>query len=104
MRFTVTNTNYRQIIDLIKYPIITDKATRLLELNQYTFATDIKANKEQIKDAIEYLFQVKVIAVNTYHAPVKKRRIGKFIGQKPKYKRAIITLESGSSIDLFSES
>ena len=65
----MTNTNYRQIIDLIKYPIITDKATRLLELNQYTFATDIKANKEQIKAAIEYLFQVKVIAVNTYHSP-----------------------------------
>ena len=104
MRFTVTNTNYRQIIDLIKYPIITDKATRLLELNQYTFATDIKANKEQIKAAIEYLFQVKVVAVNTNHSPIKKRRIGKFIGQKPKYKRAIITLESGSSIDLFSES
>ena len=82
----MTNTNYRQIIDLIKYPIITDKATRLLELNQYTFATDIKANKEQIKAAIEYLFQVKVVAVNTYHAPVKKRRIGKFIGHKPKYK------------------
>ena len=99
----MNNTNYRQIIDLIKYPIITDKATRLLEINQYTFATDIKANKEQIKLAIEYLFQVKVIAVNTYHSPVKKKRIGKFLGHKPKYKRAIVRLESGSSIDLFSE-
>ena len=99
----MNNTNYRQIIDLIKYPIITDKATRLLELNQYTFATDIKANKDQMKDAIEYLFQVKVSAVNTYHAPMKKKRIGKFMGQKTKYKRAIITLESGNSIDLFSE-
>lgn len=100
----MNNTNYRQIIDLIKYPIITDKATRLLELNQYTFATDIKANKEQIKLAIEYLFPVKVSAVNTYHSPVKKKRIGKFIGNKPKYKRAVVSLESGSSIDLFSES
>ncbi len=103
MRFTVNNTNYRQIIDLIKYPIITDKATRLLELNQYTFATDLRANKDQIKSAIEYLFKVKVSAVNTYHAPVKKKRIGKFIGQKAKYKRAVVTLQSGSSIDLFSE-
>lgn len=103
MRFTVNNKNYRQIIDLIKYPIITDKATRLLELNQYTFATDIKANKEQIKSAIEYLFQVKVTAVNTYHAPIKKKRVGRFMGRKSKYKRAIITLESGNSIDLFSE-
>ena len=99
----MNNTNYRQIIDLIKYPIITDKATRLLELNQYTFATDIKANKEQIKSAIEYLFQVKVTAVNTYHAPIKKKRVGRFMGRKSKYKRAIITLESGNSIDLFSE-
>ena len=96
----MNNKNYRQIIDLIKYPIITDKATRLLELNQYTFATDIKANKEQIKSAIEYLFQVKVTAVNTYHAPIKKKRVGKFMGRKSKYKRAIITLESGNSIDL----
>ena len=103
MRFTVNNTNYRQIIDLIKYPIITDKATRLLELNQYTFATDLRANKDQIKSAIEYLFKVKVSAVNTYHAPVKKKRIGKFIGKKPKYKQAVVTLQSGSSIDLFSE-
>lgn len=100
----MNNTNHREIIDLIKYPIITDKATRLLELNQYTFATDIKANKEQIKLAIEYLFPVKVSAVNTYHAPIKKKRIGKFIGNKPKYKRAVISLEAGSSIDLFSES
>lgn len=99
----MNNKNYRQIIDLIKYPIITDKATRLLELNQYTFATDIKANKEQIKSAIEYLFQVKVTAVNTYHAPIKKKRVGRFMGRKSKYKRAIITLESGNSIDLFSE-
>jgi large subunit ribosomal protein L23 len=99
----VNNKNYRQIIDLIKYPIITDKATRLLELNQYTFATDLRANKDQIKSAIEYLFKVKVSAVNTYHAPVKKKRIGKFIGKKPKYKRAVVTLQSGSSIDLFSE-
>ena len=99
----MNNTNYRQIIDLIKYPIITDKATRLLELNQYTFATDLRANKDQIKSAIEYLFKVKVSAVNTYHAPVKKKRIGKFIGKKTKYKRAVVTLQSGSSIDLFSE-
>ena len=77
----MNNTNYRQIIDLIKYPIITDKATRLLELNQYTFATDLRANKDQIKSAIEYLFKVKVSAVNTYHAPVKKKRIVFFLNQ-----------------------
>jgi large subunit ribosomal protein L23 len=100
----MTNTNQRLLIDSIKYPIITDKATRLLESNQYSFATDPKADKIEIKAAIEYLFQVKVVSVNTYHTPKKTRRIGKFVGNKPNYKRAIITLASGNSINLFSES
>ena len=94
----------RALIDLIKYPIITDKATRLLESNQYSFATDRKANKTDIKLAIEYLFQVKVTSVNTYNTPKKTRRIGKFIGNKTRYKRAIVTLATGNSINLFSES
>ncbi len=91
------------LIDLIKYPIITDKATKLLESNQYSFATDIKATKPEIKLAIEYLFQVKVTSVNTHHIPKKTRRIGKFVGHKPNYKRAIVTLSPGNSINLFSE-
>lgn len=93
----------RSLIDLIKYPIITDKATRLLESNQYSFATDSKADKTEIKSAIEYLFQVKVTSVNTYNTPKKTRRIGRFIGNKANYKRAIVTLASGDSINLFSE-
>ena len=97
------NRDTRLLIDLIKYPIITDKATRLLESNQYSFATDSKAGKTDIKLAIEYLFQVKVTSVNTYNTPKKTRRIGKFLGNKANYKRAIITLASGDSINLFSE-
>ena len=93
----------RLLIDLIKYPIITDKATRLLESNQYSFATDSKAAKTDIKLAIEYLFQVKVTSVNTYNTPKKTRRVGKFVGTKASYKRAIVTLASGDSINLFSE-
>jgi large subunit ribosomal protein L23 len=95
--------NLRELIDLIKYPIITDKATRLIESNQYTFATDPRANKTQIKLSIEYLFKVKVQSVNTQQAPQKVRRVGKFIGKKPKYKKAIVTLATGDSINLFSE-
>lgn len=93
-----------ELIDLIKYPIITDKATKLLELNQYTFATSPQANKTQIKSAIEYLFKVKVLSVNTHKPPRKYRRIGKFLGNKPNYKRAILTLAPNNSINLFSES
>lgn len=91
------------LLDLIKYPIITDKATKLLELNQYTFATARNANKTQIKVAIEQLFNVKVKSVNTHRVPQKQRRIGKFIGKKANYKRAILTLAPNNSINLFSE-
>lgn len=91
------------LADLIKYPIITDKATKLLELNQYTFATANYADKTQIKLAIEKLFDVKVVAVNTHRLPKKQRKIGKFIGNKSNYKRAILTLAPNNSINLFSE-
>jgi large subunit ribosomal protein L23 len=91
------------LLDLIKYPIITDKATKLLELNQYTFATAKNASKTQIKVAIEQLFNVKVKSVNTHRVPQKQRRIGKFIGKKANYKRAILTLAPNNSINLFSE-
>lgn len=95
--------NLRRLIDLIKYPIITDKATKLLEMNQYTFAIDSKSSKTEIKSAIEYLFDVKVISINTSNPPTRQRRIGKFVGNKPRYKKAIVTLASGNSINLFSE-
>jgi large subunit ribosomal protein L23 len=95
--------NTSTLIDLIKYPIITDKATKLLELNQYSFATDVKASKDKIKSAIEFLFGVKVISVNTNTPPCKYRRVGKFIGNRSRYKKAIVTLAPGNSINLFSE-
>ncbi len=95
--------NISTLIDLIKYPIITDKATKLLELNQYSFATDVKASKDKIKLAVEHLFNVKVIAVNTSNPPSRQRRVGKFMGNRSRYKKATITLAPGNSINLFSE-
>lgn len=88
---------------IIKYPIITDKATRLLENNQYSFLVDRRADKIKIKMAIEYLFNVKVIKINTCRLPRKKKRIGKYIGWKPQYKKAIISLAEGNVINLFTE-
>lgn len=96
--------NTRELVDLIRYPIITDKATRLLESNQYSFATAKKTTKGDIKTAIEYIFNVKVVSVNTYNTPQKTRRVGKLVGTKTRYKRAIVTLAEGDSINLFSES
>ena len=93
----------RSISDIIKYPIITDKATRLLENNQYSFVVNPSSDKITIKAAIEYLFNVKVIKVNTCKLPRKKKRVGKSIGYKSQYKKAIVTLADGYTINLFAE-
>lgn len=66
-----------------------------MEENKYTFDVFPGATKPQIKAAIEDLFQVKVVQVNTLNKPRKKRRVGRFIGFKPQYKRAIITVAAG---------
>lgn len=90
-------------INIIKYPIITDKTTRLLANNQYSFFVNLKSTKSSIKAGIEDLFNVKVIKVNTAHLPKKKKRIGKFIGWKSNYKKAIVTLSKDDTINLFAQ-
>jgi large subunit ribosomal protein L23 len=82
---------------------VTEKATMLLEQNKYVFEVILKATKPEIKAAIESLFDVKVTGVNTIRPPRKKRRVGKFVGYKAQYKRAIVTLAAGDSITLFPE-
>ena len=72
-------TSSKSLLDLIKYPILTEKTSRLIEQNQYSFAVDRKADKISIKSAVEALFDVQVVAVNTANQPLKKRRVGKFI-------------------------
>ena len=89
--------------DIIKYPIITDKATRLLENNQYSFVVNPSSDKLTIKAAIEYLFDVKVTKITTCHLPRKQKRVGKYIGWKSQYKKAIVTLAEGNTINLFAE-
>jgi large subunit ribosomal protein L23 len=94
----------RSSVQIVKYPIITDKATRLLENNQYSFVVDRYSDKIEIKEAIENLFEVKVIKINTCRLPRKKKRVGKYIGWKPQYKKAIVTLSEGDVINLFTDS
>ena len=91
----MTNFDPRKLADLVRRPIVTEKATRNMELNKYTFEVTPKATKPEIKAAIEDLFQVKVVQVNTQQLPRKKRRVGKFMGYKSQYKRAIVTLAAG---------
>ncbi|AFZ25218.1 ribosomal protein L23 [Cylindrospermum stagnale PCC 7417] len=85
----------RDLADLVRRPIVTEKATIQMEENKYTFEVIPKATKLQIRAAIEDLFQVKVVKVNTHMPPRKKRRVGKFVGFKPQYKRAIVTVAPG---------
>jgi large subunit ribosomal protein L23 len=94
----------RSPAQIVKYPIITDKATRLLENNQYSFVVDRYSDKLTIKAAVEYLFNVKVIKINTSRLPRKMKRVGKYIGFKPQYKKAIVTLSEGDVINLFTDS
>lgn len=91
------------LADIVKRPIVTEKATLLLENNQYTFDVDPRADKPQIKAAVESLFDVKVTGVSTQKLPRKKKRVGRFIGHKAQYKRAVVTLAPGNSITLFPE-
>ncbi len=93
----------RRLPDLVRRPIVTEKATILLEQNKYVFEVSSKATKPEIKAAIENLFEVKVVSVNTASPPRKQRRMGRFVGFKPHYKRAVVTLVDGDSITLFPE-
>ena len=97
------NKNEAQLLDLIKYPIITDKSTRNLEQNQYSFLVTKKATKPEIKEAIQLFFNVKVEKVNTLIQPVRKKRLGRTFGYKAQYKKAIVRLAAEDRINLFEE-
>ncbi|MBV5260941.1 50S ribosomal protein L23 [Synechococcus moorigangaii CMS01] len=100
---TASRVPTRDLADLILKPIVSEKATILLEDNKYVFDVALKATKTDIKAAIENLFGVKVVKVNTNRPPRKKKRVGRFVGFKPQYKRAVITLAEGDTITLFPE-
>lgn len=99
-----SSTRSKSNVQIIKYPIITDKAMRILETNQYSFIVDRYSNKNAIKESIESFFKVKVIKVNTCRLPRKQKRVGKYIGWKPQHKKAMVTLAEGETINLFTDS
>ena len=89
--------NYR---DIIKGPIMTEKSNDLKVNNIVTLSVDPKANKTQIKQAVEKVFKVKVESVNTVTVRPRKKRVGKYTGYTNKVKKAIVKLKDGSSIEL----
>ena len=90
--------NYR---DILKAPIITEKSSDLAQnKNTFVFSVDVNANKTQIKQAIEKIFNVKVESVNTINVKPKKKRVGRYVGKTNRMKKAIVKLSEGSSIEL----
>lgn len=88
--------------DVILGPVITEKSTLGAEHNQVTFRVAIGANKQQIKTAVEALFEVKVKGVNTLRQKGKIKRFRGIRGKRPDYKKAMVTLVDGESIDVTS--
>ena len=85
--------------EIIKAPIVTEKTNNLSNENVVVFKVDKKANKTQIKQAIESKFGVKVESVNTVNVEGKKRRVGKYTGYTSSYKKAYVKLKEGSTIE-----
>ncbi|MFQ5856197.1 MAG: 50S ribosomal protein L23 [Anaerolineae bacterium] len=87
---------------VILRPVITEKAMLLADYeNQYTFEVVMKANKPMIRDAVEEAFDVEVLKVNTMIVPGKPRRWGRRVSRTPTWKKAVVTLAPGDSIELF---
>lgn len=87
--------------DIIRRPLITEKATYLLEDNKYCFEVDRRANKTQIKQAVEEIFKVRVEKVHTLSVPSKPRRLGRYVGRTSAWKKAIVTLAPGEKLPFF---
>ena len=88
--------------EIIKGPIITEKSNDLLENeSKYTFKVALEANKVEIKQAIEAIYKVKVLDIATVRVLPKHRRVGKYEGFKPAYKKAIVKLAKEEKIDAF---
>lgn len=90
------------LTDVLKRPLITEKATLLKEIgNSVSFAVDSRANKKQIREAIEALFKVKVVDVKTMNVPGKVKRRGRTVGRRPGWKKAVVVLRQGDHIEFF---
>lgn len=86
--------------DVIIFPRVTEKSHNVAHLRQYAFNVRKDSNKETVKKAIEHIYNVKVEKVRTSNVPAKKRRMGKVVGKKAGYKKAIVTLKEGFSIEV----
>ena len=91
------NTKY---LEIIKSPVVTEKAAVLQEGGTYSFYVAPKANKTEIKDAIEKIFKVTVVDVRTINVHPRKKRVGRYTGLTNRKKKAIVKLADGKSINV----
>ena len=87
-------------LEIIKAPVVTEKSENALNEGKYTFKVDSRANKLEIKEAIEKIFKVKVTSIRTMNVKPKKRRVGRYTGLTNRTKKAIVTFAEGQTIDL----
>ncbi len=91
-----------KVHEVIRRPLVTEKSNiGREEQNVVTLAVDPRANKHEIQRAVEELFDVDVLDVHTMRMPRKTRRVGKFVGRKPEWKKAIVRLAEGQTIEFF---
>lgn len=88
--------------EVLKRPLVTEKTNMQGDLeNRYSFEVDRRANKLLVKEAVEKAFNVQVVAVNIINVPGKERRLGRQMGHKPAWKKAVVKLAAGQRIQLF---
>jgi len=88
--------------DVVLSPVVSEKSYGLIDEGRYTFIVDISANKTEVKQAVEHIFGVRVVKVNTMNRKGKRKRRGVRYGKRKDTKRAYITLADGDEIDIFS--
>jgi large subunit ribosomal protein L23 len=92
----------RSVYDVIRRPIISEKSTALAEVaSRYAFEVSVKANKQEIRDAVQRLFNVKVCDVRTMIMHGKVKRVGRFETKRSNWKKALVTLAEGQKIEFF---
>jgi large subunit ribosomal protein L23 len=87
--------------DVIIAPVVSEKSYSLLDEGRYTFVVHPSTNKTEIKQAVQAIFGVRVVSVNTLNRKGKRKRFGMTYGQRKSTKRAVVTLAEGESIDIF---
>ena len=95
-----TTLTRQQMFDIVRSPVITEKATNASEHNQVIFRVPLTATKREVKAAVEGLFKVKVTAVNTIQVQGKLKRFRGRVGRRPDYKKAVVTLGEGQRVDV----